>query len=274
MLIYRYRFFHAQKSSAVLQNVFLTFYRLFIKKVVSLHAILNPEINKKVLTIMEKKVEEKNTEMGNVITRSEQFIQKNQKTLIIALIVIVVVLLAIFGLRRWYFQPRETRAAEEMFAAEQWFAQGDYDRAINGDDTFRGFVSVAKSYGSTKAGKLARYYAGASYLRLGNYDEAIHWLKKYNGKDTFSGALAEMMLGDALIEQGNTRDAASHYQKAAATNANYITSPTALFKAGMAYLMMDDGKQALKCFQQVKKDYPESPEYNEIDKYIALAETK
>ena len=221
---------------------------------------------------MEKKVEEKNTEMGNVITRSEEFIQKNQKTLIIVLVAIVVVILAIFGLRRWYFQPRENRAAEEMFAAEQWFAQGDYDRAINGDDTFRGFVSVAKNYSGTKAGRLARYYAGASYLHLGNYEEAVHWLKKYSGKDSFTGSLAEMMLGDALIEQGKTADAASHYAKAANMNPNYIISPTALFKAGMAYMMQGNNKQALRCFEQVKSDYPESPEFNEIDKYIALVQ--
>ena len=70
---------------------------------------------------MEKKIEEKNTEMGNVISRSEEFIKKNQKTLTIVLVAVLVVLIAIFGLRKWVFQPRETRAAEEMYAAEQWF---------------------------------------------------------------------------------------------------------------------------------------------------------
>ena len=66
---------------------------------------------------MENQVEEKNTNMGSVISRSEQFIEKNQKTLIIVVAAIVVVVLAFFGLRKWYFQPREVRAAEEMFAA-------------------------------------------------------------------------------------------------------------------------------------------------------------
>ena len=205
---------------------------------------------------MEKQVEEKNTEMGSVITRSEEFIQKNQKTLIIVLVAIVVVIVAIFGLRKWVFQPRETRAAEEMFAAEQWFAEGNFDKALNGDDTYRGFLSVIDSYGCTKAGNLAKYYAGASYLQMGNFDEAARWLKKYNGKDTFTRPLAEMMLGDALIEQGQTKEAVAHYTKAAKMNDNYITAPTALFKAGMAYLMLSDNAKALDCFQQVKKNYP------------------
>lgn len=221
---------------------------------------------------MEKQLEEKNTEMGNVITRSEEFIQKNQKTLIIVVAAILVVILAIFGLRKWYFQPRETRAAEEMFAAEQWFAQGDFDKALNGDDTYRGFLSVADNYKCTKAGNLARYYAGAAYLHQGNFDEAIHWLKKYKGKDTFTRPLAEMMLGDAYIEQGNASEAATCYTKAAAMSDNFLTAPTALYKAGMAYLMVDNNAKALECFQKVKNNYPESTEWTEIDKYIALAE--
>ena len=221
---------------------------------------------------MEKQIEEKNTEMGNVITRSEEFIQKNQKTLIIIVVAILLVVLAIFGLRKWYFQPREVRAAEEMFAAEQWFDQGDFEKALNGDDTFRGFLSVIDNYGCTKAGRLAKYYAGASYLHMGNYDEVIHWLKKYNGKDTFTRPLAKMMMGDAYMEKGEPAEAAKFYTTAASLNDNYVTAPTALFKAGMAYLMLNDNVKALDCFQQVKKNYPESTEWSEIDKYIALAE--
>jgi tetratricopeptide (TPR) repeat protein len=221
---------------------------------------------------MEKKIEDKNTEMGNVITRSEEFIEKNQKTLIICIVAVIVVVLAIFGLNKWYFQPREVRAAEEMFAAEQWFAQGDFDKALNGDDTFRGFLSVADSYGSTKAGKLARYYAGATYLQQGNYDEAINWLKKYNGKDAFTRPLAEMMLGDAYMEKGETATAAKYYVSAAGMSDNDVTTPTALFKAGMAYMQLGDNAKAADCFDKIKKQYPTSTEYQEIDKYIAIAE--
>ena len=221
---------------------------------------------------MEKQIEDKNTEMGNVITRSEEFIEKNQKTILIVIVAILVVILAIFGLRKWYFQPRENRAAEEMFAAEQWFAQGDFEKALNGDDTFRGFLGVIDNYGSTKAGNLAKYYAGISNLRLGNYDEAIKWLGKYKGKDTFTKPLAEMAKGDAEMELGNTEKAVNLYLKAAKMENNYITTPSALFKAGMGYLMLDNKAKALDCFQQVKKNYPEATEWQEIDKYIALAE--
>lgn len=221
---------------------------------------------------MEKQIEEKNTEMGSVITRSEEFIQKNQKTIIICVVAILVVVLAIFGVRKWYFQPREVRAAEEMYAAEQWFQQGDFDKALNGDDTFRGFLSVIDKYGCTKAGNLAKYYAGIANLRLGNYDEAIKWLGKYNGKDTFTKPIALMAEGDAEMELGNTDKAVSLYIKAANADDNYITAPTALFKAGLGYLVMGDNAKALDCFKSVKQKYPEATEWQEIDKYIGIAE--
>lgn len=221
---------------------------------------------------MEKQIEDKNTEMGNVITRSEEFIQKNQKTLTIAIVAVLVVVVAIFGLRRWYFQPREDRAASEMFAAEQWFAQGEFQKALDGDDIFRGFTAVADSYKGTKAGNLARYYAGICNLRLGNYDDAAHWLKKYNGKDTFTRPLAQIALGDAEMELGNTKSAVDNYMKAANMEQNFVTTPTALFKAGMGYIMLGDNGKALNCFNDIKHKYPESTEYSEIDKYIAIAE--
>ena len=221
---------------------------------------------------MEKQIEEKNTEMGSVITRSEEFIQKNQKTIIICIVAVLVVVLAVFGLRKWYFQPREVRAAEEMFAAEQWFAQGDYEKALNGDDTFRGFLSVIDNYGSTKAGNLAKYYAGIANLRMGNYDEATKWLGKYSGKDTFTKPLAIMAQGDAEMELGNTDKAVSLYVKAAKADDNYITAPTAWFKAGLGYLVLGNNNEALNCFNTVKHNYPESTEWQDIDKYIGIAE--
>ena len=221
---------------------------------------------------MEKQIEEKNTEMGSVITRSEEFIQKNQKTIIICVAAVLVVVLAVFGLRKWYFQPREVRAAEEMFAAEQWFAQGDFEKALNGDDTFRGFLDVIDSYGCTKAGNLAKYYAGIANLRLGNYNEAAKWLSKYSGKDMFTAPLAVMDEGDAEMELGNTDKAISLYVKAAKMNDNLITSPSAWFKAGLGYMVMGDNSKALDCFKTVKQNYPEATEWPDIDKYIALAE--
>ncbi len=222
---------------------------------------------------MKENNEEKNLEVSGVIAKTEQYIKKNKKTLSIVGGAIVVVALAIWAYVALIAQPRQVRAAEDMFAAEQWFNEGDFEKALNGNDEFMGFAEVIDEYGCTKSGNLAKYYAGICQLNLGKYDEAIEYLKSYKGKDIFTSALSQMLIGDAYAEKGNNTDAVKYYEKAVAAGSdNYTVAPVALWKAGMLYLQMDNKQAAAKAFQQIKDNYPESPEWNEVDKYLALAE--
>ncbi len=223
---------------------------------------------------MKEQQEEKNLEVSGIIAKAEQFVEKNKKKLTIGAVAVVVVALAIWAYVALVAQPRQVRAAEDMFAAEQWFNQGDFEKALNGDDQFLGFTDIIDEYGCTKSGNLAKYYAGICQLNLGQYNEAIDLLKSYKGKDAFTGAEALMLIGDAYAEMDNAKDAVSYYEKAAAKASNFIISPTALWKAGMMYIALGNNESATKAFQQIKDNYPESPEYSEVDKYIAYAENK
>lgn len=224
---------------------------------------------------MKEQNEEKNLEVSGVIAKTEQYIEKNKKTLITIACAIVVVALGIWAYISLVAQPRQERAAESLYAAEQWFNEGNFETALNGNDDFMGFNEVIDKYGCTKSGKLAKYYAGICQLNLGKYQEAIDLLKSYKGKDAFTGAEALMLTGDAYAELDKTAEAASYYEKAAKkAKDNFIVAPIALWKAGMMQLKLDNKDQAIKLFQQVKDNYPESPEWAEVDKYMAYAENK
>ena len=228
---------------------------------------------------MEKNVEEKNTEKISFISKSEQFIENNQKLIIGVIAAILVVVLAIFGINKFVSQPRQQKANEAIFAAEQYFAQGNFNAALYGDSTSNdkygvGLLQVIDKYGSTKAGKRAKYEAGICYLRLGQYADALKYLDKYNGKDQLTPVFNEMMKGDAEVEQGNTAAAIKHYEKAANMDDNPISAPFALFKAGVCYMMSDNNAKAVECFKKVKSDYPESSLFAEMDGFIAYAEAK
>ena len=226
---------------------------------------------------MEQNIEEKNTENISFISKSEQFIEKNQKAIIACIIAILVIVLAIFGIKKFISEPRQQKANEAIFAAEQFFAQGDFKAALYGDSTSNdkysvGLLQVIDKYGSTKAGKRAKYEAGICYLRLGQYQDALKYLDKYNGKDQLTPVFDEMMKGDAEVELGNNDDAIKHYTKAAKMDDNVITAPFALFKAGVVYLMNGDNAKAIECFQNVKENYPESALFGEMDGFIAYAQ--
>ena len=221
---------------------------------------------------MKEENAEKNLEIGEVISTSEKFLEKYRTLIIVAVVAIIVIILAIFGIKKWYSEPREQTAAEEIFAAENWLEQDNYELALNGNEQHLGFADVADEYSSTKAGNRAKYCAGICQLRLGKYEEALDYLKSYKGKDTFTRVQAVILQGDAELELGNTASAISLYKKAADMSDDYMVAPTALQKAGMAHLIAGENDKAIECFKKIKSTYPESVEWSEVDKYIAYAE--
>ena len=223
---------------------------------------------------MKEQNEEKNLEVVDVLTRIEAYIEKNKKNIMIVAGAVVVVALGIWAYFGLYAGPRQQQAAEEMFAAEQWYAEGQYQQALDGNEEFPGFLAVMDQYSGTKSANLAKYYAGVCELNLGQYDEAIGHLKGYKGRDTFTGAEAAMLIGDCYAEKEDFAEAASWYEKSVRKADNFITAPTALFKAGIAYLAVGKKDDALRCFNTIKDNYNESTEWSEVDKYIAFAENK
>ena len=156
-------------------------------------------------------------------------------------------------------------------------AQGDFKSALYGDSTSTdrygvGLLQVIDKYGSTKAGKHAKYEAAICFLRLGDYEQALKYAGKYNGKDQLTPVINEMIKGDAEVEKGNNDAAIKHYNKAAKMDDNPITAPFALFKAGIVYLMNGDNNKALDCFQNVKDNYPSSTLSSEMDAFIAYTQ--
>ena len=192
--------------------------------------------------------------------------------IIVVIITIVALIGGYFALQNFYFEPREKAAAEEMFAAQQWFDQDSLLLSLDGNAKYMGFKAIIDKYGSTKSGRLAEYYAGIASLRLGKYEDAINFLSSYDGKDTFTKVLAVIATGDAEMELGNTKKAISLYEKAAKMADNIVTTPYALFKAAFAYQTEGDNEAATKLYKEIKTNYPQSTEYRTIDKYIAYAE--
>ena len=227
---------------------------------------------------MEENKNVKNNETKDLsvtVSNVEQFFEKNSKWFLICVGVIVLAVVLYFLLLRPALQNRERNAAADSFKAEYWFDQSEWELALNGSDSldFLGFADLVSENKGTKANNLAKYYAGICCMNLGKYDEALDYFKSYRGKDMFTKALNEMLKGDAEWELDNTAAALRHYEKAAKMNKdNFVVAPTALFKAGRVCLATGDKAKALKYFNEIKSNYPESTEWTTIDRYIAIAE--
>ena len=220
-----------------------------------------------------KQAEERLENVEEALSKTELWIEENQKTLWGILIALLVVAFAIFGINR-YRQKRNETASKQIFNAEAAFEKENYDVALNGDGNNLGFLDIISSYGSTKTGKLANYYAGICYMKQGNYNDAIEYLKKYTNNDQILSAMALGAIGDCYMELGNNAEAANYYGKAARKNPNDFTSPMFLTKEGMTYEIMGDYGKALEAYKMLKKDFPLSNEAFEISKNIANLEEK
>lgn len=201
--------------------------------------------------------------------KSEQFIENNQNLLMYVIIGIIVLVLGYFGYQKFIVAPKDASAKEEIFMAQKYFDLDSLNRALYGDGNALGFIDIADDYGSTTTGNLAKYYAGICFLKMGNFDEAISYLESYDPVDEIVGPMAIGALGDAYMEKGEIAKAAGNYMKAANENVNDFTTPLFLYKAGMAYELLQEYDEALEAYDRIYRDFYRSPEARTIERNIA-----
>ena len=155
-----------------------------------------------------------------------------------------------------------------MFKAEDYFAKDSFKLALDGDGTNKGVLNVIKTFSGTKAANLAHYYAGVSYLHLGDFNKAIENLKDFSTDSRPVQMVAYGALADAYSELKKNDDAISYYKKAASTfTEDEITSGEYLWRAGQLCETLNKNKEALEFYKEIKEKFPKSRQ-NEIDKFI------
>ena len=223
---------------------------------------------------MAKKVdhtEEKIQVVEEVLGRSEQFIEKNQKLITILVGAIILIVLGYFGFQKFYLAPREKEAQSQIFMAQKYFEQDSLNLALNGDGNYLGFLSIIDDYGMTKTAYLSHFYTGMIYLKKGDFNKAIEHLKKFDSDDEFIGSMATGAIGDAYLEQNNTEKAIEYYLKAADQKKNDLTSPQFLLKAAWACETVGKYDKAIEAYERIQKEFTKSVESRDIEKYIARA---
>lgn len=224
-----------------------------------------------------KKVEHQDSgfeAVEHALSRTEQYIEENKKSLTIIVAAIIVVVGGYILYNKLLLSPRETDAQSQIYRAEQYFAADSLVLALEGDGDALGFIDIIDEYGMTNTANLAEYYAGICYLRLGEYEDAIEHLKQFDSNDKLVSVIALGAIGDAYVELGDYEEAVSFFEKAANKNKNDFTSAIYLKKAGLVYEELDDYKKAISSYEKIKKQYPESDEARDIDKYIEAARMK
>ncbi len=205
----------------------------------------------------------------DVVLKAKNFYTQYQKPLLTAVIVVVVLIAGWYGYKNYIVAPKEEEAENAMWKAEQYFRQDSLKLALDGDKFSRGFNYVINNYGSTKAGSLAKYYAGVSYLRLGNFNKAVDNLKDFSTSAKQIQMMAYGALADAYSELNKNDDAVNYYKKAANEFTDDATmSSEYLFRAALKLETLGKNSEALDLYKELKQKYPNTERGFAADKYI------
>lgn len=213
-------------------------------------------------------------EVQEVQTVSAPFWEKYQKQLLYALGAVVVLIAGWWLYKTLIVAPKQQEAVASMWQAQNMFERDSFRLALDGPGGgFDGFVALADKYSGTPAGNLANYYAGVSYLHLGEFDNAIQYLEKYDAEGELLPAMKYGALGDAYSEKKDFSKALDLYKKASDATDNELLSSVYLKRLGLLYQHEGNKEEAVKVFERLRRDYPnqQSQDWREIEKYIYRA---
>jgi len=210
----------------------------------------------------------------SALSRTERYIEENQKSLTIIVGAVIVAVGIYFAFTKWYLKPLEEEAQKQMYVAEQYFEKDSFNLALNGTGGYPGFLSIIDEYGLTKSAKLSQYYAGICYKNMGKYAEAIDYLKKFDSDDKIVSNIALGSIGDCYSELGDADEAVKYYKRAAENVKNDFTSPVYLMRAGILLEEKGNFDKALKVYETIQKEHAKTYEGQQIEKYIARVKVK
>jgi len=206
-----------------------------------------------------------------VIAKAKDFWAKYSKVILIAGTTLIVLVGGFFVYKNFFQNPKEEKAADAMFKAEDYYRMDSVRLALNGDGQYVGFLKIMDKYSGTDAANLASFYAGSCYLKLDDNVNAIKFLKKFSTDAKQIQQRAYKLLGDAYADQGNAAEALNYYKKAARHfEKDDANSAEALYLAAyLADRVLKNQKEAIDLYKELKEKFPRTTQGIEADIYLA-----
>ena len=206
-----------------------------------------------------------------VIAKAKDFWTRNSKAIMIACGAIILLAGGWLIYKNYVKEPKNIKASEALYKAEEYYRMDSCNLALNGDGQHMGLLRVISRFSGTDAANLAQFYAGSCYLKMGDNQNAIKHLKKFETDARQIQARAYRLLGDAYADAGNNSEALSNYKKAARHfEKDYSQSAEALFMAAyFADRVVKNQKEAIELYKELKEKYPNTQQGLQADNYLA-----
>ncbi|MFN5692794.1 MAG: tetratricopeptide repeat protein [Bacteroidota bacterium] len=203
------------------------------------------------------------------IEKGLRILQTHQNKILVGISTIILLIAGWYGYNEYVKKPNEEKAADALFKSQGYFTLDSSRLVLNGDGQSKGVLYVMRTFSGTKAANLAKFYAGISYLHLGEHANAVKYLEDFSTDAPQIQLLAYGNLGDAYAEL-NKKDqavtaylkAAHHFEKDDSNSAEY------LFRAALLSETMGKTSEALELYKELKEKYPKTEKGYQADKYI------
>ncbi len=215
--------------------------------------------------------------MESALNKNEAFFMNNKKAIIYGILAVIIIIAGFLAYKTYYAGPKQDEASTKLAKGQEYFANQQFDKALNGDGAgFAGFKAIASDYSSTDAGNLANLYAGLCFANMNKWTDAAKYLEEYSpADDEMVSPAAVAALGNAYAHLNQLDKAVETLKKAAKMadseaegKANNSLSPNILIQAAQILESQNNKAEALKIYQEIKEKYVNSPVAMEIDKYI------
>jgi tetratricopeptide (TPR) repeat protein len=197
-------------------------------------------------------------------SQARDWVMGNQRTL---LYIGVVLVLAVGGTVYFVIQNAKNNelASTYLTRVEQYYLNGDYRKAVDGDKSRRvqgevihGLKQIVDDYGSTTTGSHAALMLANAYYYLGKYDSADAAFGKATTATPIFAASIEAGHAAVLEAKSNKEEAAKLYEAAAKRDANNPLNADYLISAARDLQQIGKKDDAVKLYKSILEDYPNS----------------
>ncbi|MDI1235012.1 MAG: tetratricopeptide repeat protein [bacterium] len=202
------------------------------------------------------------------VDKIKNWLNGQNKTLVYGILGVLVLVIAGICYQFLYKMPKEERGLTAIYKAQTLFDMDSFYTVA------KMAPKLADEFSGTKAGNLAAYMAGTSFLYTGDYKKAIEYLEKVSFSDKVMSTQVIGLLGDAYVENKDLDKGLSQYTKAAKSANTEFTAVWWYKKAARIHEKRDEWKEALTIYNKLKKEYKDAEGNNDIDKFIGRAEAK
>lgn len=228
----------------------------------------------------------KTDSVQEALSHGAEAVLSHKKGLILAIVIAAIIAGGIFGWR-FYSQRQSVKAEAEFNDALAIYeapvvaaglppqpnevAYSDTGKKLQ--DALAKFAIVIKEYPGTRSGQLSKYYSALCEQRLGKSTQAIADLSEIeNGSNHDFAAMARFELAQIYDQTGKSEQAIQLYNGLLSNPSVLVPKPIVLLALAGHYRQSNPA-QAIKLYNQIKTDYPDSGAAEEASQQLALLPT-